>query len=247
MAADATYQGTGLQRRQDGTTALPSGGALDLESGSTLKSAGNAVAFPSLSGADTFATLGANNAFTGALTTTNGVASGTAKVIGGRANSFTADGAALTNSTTETVLATYTIPANTLLAGSALRVRFMVSVTADAGVTTLTVRLRIGPTTLTGTALITSGAVDTSANHVCVGEFFLISQVAPAASAACRGWGNWQEPGAAGGAFKTAVLGTGGVGANLATNGALLLEVTGQWSAADSNSCKATYFNVEIL
>lgn len=40
MAADTTIQGTGLQRRQDGTTALPSGGSLDIESGGALKIAG---------------------------------------------------------------------------------------------------------------------------------------------------------------------------------------------------------------
>lgn len=43
MSADATYQGTGLQRRQDGTTAIPSGGSLDIESGGALKLAGTAL------------------------------------------------------------------------------------------------------------------------------------------------------------------------------------------------------------
>jgi hypothetical protein len=43
MAADTTYQGTGLQRRRDGTTALPTGGSLDIESGASLKIAGTAV------------------------------------------------------------------------------------------------------------------------------------------------------------------------------------------------------------
>lgn len=39
MSADATHQGTGLQRRQDWTT-LPSGGVLDIESGGALHVAG---------------------------------------------------------------------------------------------------------------------------------------------------------------------------------------------------------------
>lgn len=43
MAADTTYQGTGLQRRQDGTTALPTGGSLDIESGGALKIDGTDV------------------------------------------------------------------------------------------------------------------------------------------------------------------------------------------------------------
>lgn len=40
MAADNTFQGTGLQRRPDGTTAIPSDGSLDIESGGALKLAG---------------------------------------------------------------------------------------------------------------------------------------------------------------------------------------------------------------
>jgi len=43
MAADTTYQGTGLQRRQDGTTAIPTGGSLDIESGGALKLAGTTL------------------------------------------------------------------------------------------------------------------------------------------------------------------------------------------------------------
>lgn len=40
MAADPLYTTPGLQRRQDGTTAIPSGGSLDIESGAALKIAG---------------------------------------------------------------------------------------------------------------------------------------------------------------------------------------------------------------
>lgn len=214
--------------------------------GAADEAANRTLSIPAMGGNKTVALRDVDNDFAGRQTTTDGVAAGIAKVMGGRANAWTADGSALTNSLAETVLASLSIPASTLKAGSRLRVRFMVSITADNGATTLTIRLRIGPTTLTGTVLLASTATDTSANHVCLGEFTLISLAAPGAGAACRGWGHFQEPGAAGGAFKSAVLGTGGAGANLATNGALLLEVTGQWSAADANSCAATYFDVEI-
>lgn len=182
---------------------------------------------------------------TGAVTTTQGVSSGTALVVGGRGDSFTADGSSLTGTTSETVLKSKSIPANTLASGRRLRVWFLVRVTADAGATTLTVRLRLGPTTLTGTALIASTAVDTSADHICCGWFTLTAQAAAGATAACRGFGSFQQPGAAGGNMVSAVLGTGGVGANFATNGALLLELTGQWSAADANACLATDWDVE--
>lgn len=208
------------------------------------EAANRIVNIPALGADDTFAMLGQANAFTARQTTTDGVVGGTALVIGGRANSFTANGAALTNSIAETVLASYTIPANTLKAGSKLSVKAMISVTADAGATTLTPRLRLGPVTLVGTVLVAGTATDTAANHVFVVEFDLIAQAAPGAAAACRGWGRYQDLAAAGGAFKSAVLGTGGVGANFATNGALLLELTGQWSVADANSCLCTFFDV---
>lgn len=189
-----------------------------------------------------YGTIAAN----GRITTTDGVLNGTPRVVGGRAYSNTASGTSLTNSTTETVLGSYTLPANTLKAGSVLRVRALARVTANNSTTTLTVRLRIGPTTLTGTALIATTATDTSVNDVVVLDYTLLALAAPGASVACRGCGYFSEPGAAGGAFKTAVLGTGGVGANLATNGALKLEVTGQWSAADANACQLEILTVSI-
>lgn len=43
MSADGTHQGSGLQRRQDGSTAIPAGGSLDIESGGALKIAGSDV------------------------------------------------------------------------------------------------------------------------------------------------------------------------------------------------------------
>lgn len=241
MAADATYPST-FQMRQDGNAAVPTGKSLDIESGGSLKIAGTTVTAT----AAELNQLAGGGAFTSRLTTTDGVASGTARVVGGRAYSNTASGSSLTNSNSETVLGSYTIPASTLKAGSVLRVRALVSVTADNSTTTLTVRLRIGPTTLIGTALIATTATDTSANHIVTLDYNLLALAAPGASAACRGCGYFQEPGAAGGAFKTAVLGTGGAGANLATNGALLLEVTGQWSAADANACQLEMLTVHI-
>lgn len=200
----------------------------------------------SVAATDTFAMLGVANAFTKRQTTTDGIASGTARVIGGRCTSQSATGTALTNSASETVLGSYTIPANTLGAGSTLHVRALVAVTANNGATTLTVRLRLGPTTLTGTALVSSAATDTAANDICLIDYRLNSLAAAGASVSCRGSGFWQEPGAAGGAFKTAVLGTAGAGSAFATNGALLCEVTGQWNAADSNSCQLEQLIVRI-
>lgn len=177
------------------------------------------------------------------VTTTDGVASGTARVLGGRVDVDTANGTAHTNSTDEAVLTSYSIPANTIKAGTIVKVKFCARVSADAGATTLTGRLRLGATTLTGTVLIQSGAVDTSTNFLFMGEFTLVGRAAPGAAAAVVGMGWYCDPAAIGGTALTANLAT----TNFATNGALLLELTADWSAADANSIRSEIWEVEIV
>ena len=58
------------------------------------------------------------------------------------------------------------------------------------------------------------------------------------------GVGFYNDPGATGGAMKTSFLGS----TNFATNGALLVEVTGQFSTTSgSNSCRLDVFDIDIL
>lgn len=182
-------------------------------------------------------------AVVGTLTTTDGVTSGVARAVGGRADVDTANGTAHTNSTDEAVLTSYSIPANTIKAGTVVKVKFCARVSADNGATTLTGRLRLGATTLTGTALITTSATDTGVDSLFMGEFTLIGRAAPGAAAAVVGMGWFCEPAAAGGAALTANLGS----TNFATNGALLLELTADWSAADANSIRSEIWEVEII
>lgn len=180
---------------------------------------------------------------TGRLTTTDGVASGTAKVVGGRSYSMTAAGTAHTNSTTETVLGSFSIPANTIKAGTVVKIRYQGIASTTTGATTLTVVLKIGPTTLTGQAIITHSATDAADNDIFTGYAELVGRAAPAASAACVVVTQYNAIGAAGGALLAGFLGS----TNFATNGALLVEVTADWSAADANSCRLDILNVEIL
>jgi uncharacterized protein YuzE len=177
------------------------------------------------------------------ITTTDGVASGTARVIGGKVAAITAAGTAHTGSTTEAVLASTSLPASTIKAGTVVRVRGLAKVTEDTGATTLTMRLRFGTTTLTGTALITSTATDTADNNVFPFEFTLCGRAAPGAAAAVVGFGTFAEPAAPGGAMLSAEL----AATNFATNGALLLELTADWSAADANSVQAEVWVVEVI
>lgn len=160
-----------------------------------------------------------------------------------RLSVLTAAGTAHTNSTDETVLASATIAANTIKAGTRVRIRFKARVTADNGATTLTGRLRFGTTTLTGTELIVTSATDTASGHLFMGEFWLTGRAAPGPSSAIVGNGWFNQPAAAGGALVTANLNT----TNFATNGALRVELTAAWSAADANSVQAEEFSVDIF
>ena len=189
------------------------------------------------------ATVAGNLSVTGALTTNDGVASGADRVVGGRHSLITAAGSSLTNSTDETVLASATIEANTLKAGTQLLCRFKARVTADNGATTLTARLRIGTAVLGGTALVASAATDTSSGDLFIGQFLLTARAAPGAAAECVGSGMFCQPAAAGGAMVAANLNA----TNFATNGALIIGITGEWNAADANAVQAEEFSVEII
>jgi len=175
------------------------------------------------------------------LTTTDGVSGGPTRRIGGRVNERITAGTELTGSASETVLDTYTIPANTLKQRTRLSVKAVVVVSANASTTTLTCRMRLGG--LTGTVLIATSAVDTSAGHICVMQFDIISRADPSDTSSLCGSGQYCDPGAAGGTFKSALLAP----ANFDTNSDLDLVITGQWSGADANSCAVQMMSVDVI
>lgn len=155
-----------------------------------------------------------------------------------------AAGTSHTGSTDEAVLASRTIQANRLTAGTTCRVAWGARVTADNAGTTLTGRLRLGGTTLTGTELCVTGAVDTSSGHYFSGWFEFVSRATPGAAVAITGIGQTMigAIGASGAAPVQQALAP----TNFATNAALLLEVTGDWSAADANAVQMEYFTVSF-
>lgn len=162
---------------------------------------------------------------------------------GGQIGTLTATGTPLTNSVAETVLTAVSVPAGKLSRGSRVRISYKARVTANNGATTLTVRLRMGPTTLVGTILATTAAVDTNVGNIVCGEFMFTARAAPSAATPVEGWGFHCEPAAPGGAFITDSFDV----ANFITNGVLFIELTGQWSAADANSVQAEDFHVELV
>ncbi len=116
-----------------------------------------------------------NMAFTGALTTTDGVASGTARKVGGLGYAAVADSTAVTSTATETAFdALYAIPANTLKAGTVLKIRWAGQVTAANGTDTGIFKLYLATNTtagsVAGTAFVTSSTTDMTANDIVMGE-----------------------------------------------------------------------------
>lgn len=152
-----------------------------------------------------------------------------------RAN-LTADGSALTNTTTETTLATHTVAANEFLADSEVEIEGSITVTSGNGNDTLTARVKLG-----GSTLATSPAFDVTN----AGDQIHFRVV-----------GYWRTIGASGklvvkyanfscNAQAAPIAGAIGVAGEITLNttGTLACIVTGQWSAASaSNSCKAQAF-----
>jgi len=166
-----------------------------------------------------------SSAFTGRLTTTDGVTSGNARIVGGNVHTKTTS-TTLTNTTTETTLATHTLPANMLKAGTTVRVRGAVRVTGNAAADTLIFKLRLG-----GTAIVTTSASALVANDVARFDFLITSRAAPSGNSSV----------AAEGSVTISVAGTHGTKsyvlapANYTTNGALDVDLRGTWSAASAS------------
>lgn len=172
------------------------------------------------------------------LTTTDGVASGTARVVGGRHSAATADSTTISGGAGDQAFdVTASIPANTLKAGSKLRVRAVVKAVAQNGADTFQAKLRVG-----GTALVASGAVDIAANDRCIVELEVTTRAAPGAAIASiySGRAVWTTAGTA----DSPGAGT----TNLATNGALTVDVTIAYGTASAgNQALLEALDVEII
>ena len=188
-------------------------------------------------------------AVAGRLTTTDGVASGTAKVVGGRAYTSTAASTAISNVTAETAFSTYyTIPANTLKAGTLVKVRWQGIATATNSTDTLAVKAYLA-TDLTagaivGTVLATHAATDVADNNVFQGEYELIIRTA-GASGTMVGCGTQKSVPAAEGTatFKDDILAS----TTVDTTVAQIVCVTATWSVqSSSNSVRLDFLRVEI-
>jgi hypothetical protein len=155
-----------------------------------------------------------------------------------------AAGTTVTTTSTETVSASATIPANLLTTGSVVRVRVQGIQTAVNGADTCRFQVRIGPTTLTGQGVLDSTAVAGGVSYIFVGEFSLTCRAVPSATSACVGAGIQNVLAASGAAMLNTYLGS----TNFATNGALLVEATIKFSSANAgNSARVDLLEVTVL
>lgn len=153
-------------------------------------------------------------------------------------HALTTAGTALTASSTETVLASHTLKAYSLQPGKVYRLHAAVLATATNSTDTLTVKVRVGPTTLTGTVCASTGAVDVANSDVAVADLHLVVRDADSSSVVLVS-GSASILGAEGTATMRAAF------ESLALDNAAdqLVEVTGQWSSTNAgNSCRADAF-----
>tara|TARA_R100001015_G_C4635214_1_gene204055 strand:- start:8151 stop:8759 length:609 start_codon:yes stop_codon:yes gene_type:complete len=176
----------------------------------------------------------------------HGGPSGSQMHVGGQAATKTAASAALTNTTTETALDSVAIPANSLVAGSTIRVKSMGIATATNGSDALQIFLSLGPT---ATALASREEIlATTDANVDNNDVFYIDAIIQVRTVGTGGTAvamvQYQDPDAVGTATKREIKAS----FTLNTTVASTLAVSAQWSAASaSNSCRSDLFVVDIV
>jgi len=149
-------------------------------------------------------------------------------------------GTALTNSTTETVLGSYEIPANGLQAGKVYQMSGAVVATATNSTDTLRIRVRVGPTTLTGTVVADSGAVDVANGDLVAWNLTATVRNTGSTSVVIVA-GTCSAPGAEGTATARVAFESLSIDSTVAQK----IEATGVWSVANAgNSCRCDSFTV---
>lgn len=157
-----------------------------------------------------------------------------------------AAGTALTNTTTETVMAGTTLPAYHFQIGKRYRIRGTVRATATNSTDTLQVRLRIGTATLTGTVIVDGTAVDVANDNLVHFEVEGIVRAIGAGASGCTvAWTGFASIAGAEGTVTSRVAFEIDTTDSTVTN---YVQITGAWSVASaSNSAIAEAFTVDEL
>ena len=164
--------------------------------------------------------------------------------VGGQANADVAAGSTTATSSAENECTEYIIPANTLVAGSTIRVRWVtLSSTIDSGGTdNLTCRLRFGSSTTasSNTECAVSTAVDQAANDFSVGDMLIQIRTATTAVA----FGTISDSDALGSKLVSAQFEPS---FTIDTTVANYINVTTQFSTTDANLATTHGFVVDIV
>lgn len=154
---------------------------------------------------------------------------------GGALYTQTAAGTALTNSTTETVLSTFTAPANLFAAGDRIRIFAQGIATATNSTDTLKAKLYIG-----STAICDTGALDVANNDIYIIEAECVIRTAGAnGTIVGAGYGFIGTPGTAN--TKPFNLASTAID----TTASQVISVKGTWSVANSgDSCRSDIFDI---
>lgn len=172
----------------------------------------------------------------------HGGPSGSQMHVGGQAHAQVAAGTALTNSTVETALSSYTIPANTLVVGSTIRCWAQGIATATNSSDTLTIYLRFGTSTTTASneAVFTSTSPDAVNNDVFA--LHAVIQVRTATTAVAMI--SYQDPDAVATAPKWLLKAEFAINVTAAN----YLQCSADWSVANAgNSCRSDMFIVDVV
>lgn len=164
--------------------------------------------------------------------------------LGGVVYSAVAASAAHTNTITEALFdKQYSIPANTLIAGSVIKVRYQGIATATNSTDTLLIKLYIGG--LSGTAILTGTATDVADNNIFAGEALIQIRTSGASGTLVAVGTHTDVPAASG----TATHGICEITASttIDTTAAQVIGVGADWSVASSgNSARLDIMVVEI-
>lgn len=169
------------------------------------------------------------------LTTTDGVASGTARVVGGVASAMVAEPATLSALAAPADFATtHSIPANTFKVGTVVRARIVIRHPATNATDTFQYAVSLG-----ATALHTTAAVDLANGDATVILLEIVSREAPGATA---------ELMANGSSVNKATAAASCVVADFDTTGALVLKVTATHSVNNAgNQSILAGFTIEYI
>ncbi|HYF25968.1 MAG TPA: hypothetical protein VD931_09545 [Baekduia sp.] len=142
-----------------------------------------------------------------------------------------ADGTVHSNSTDEAVLASYVFPANFFVSGKVIKFECALEAPSTNGTDTLTIRVRFGPTTLTGTAVATSSAIDAANDDKCYISGTIIVRDADSSGTIIAAV-MMNDPDAVGQATESYVAEV----SSLDFTAAQRLEVTADWSVAHADN-----------